>query len=402
MLSQTYIITILVIKCLVNNVMSDIDAFNQTSNENQSTPSFYRYFQIGIYVIIWLIGSIGGFLVIYVILANNKLKTITNTFLLNLAIADFIFLQGIPFYLTSLINREWIFSLFTCKLFWTFTGVNQFTAIFILTLLAFDRYLAVCRPDLSRWRKSTCSKKVLLTLWTISIIFMLPIILYSNVDTVLIVLNSDTNLNNTNQTSISSVRYFRTCTILWPENDLVQLETAFTIYGILFSYFIPILLISIFYFSIIFRLRKNKKLLNLKPPSKRKDRRKATYLVLIVISIYILTYTPHWMFQVFLTVSYMINPNNNGSNSYYQISAHISSAFQMLVYLNSTLNPFCYAFISEIFRNSFKEAINCNITMKLIRRCFLRFFKTERIRSQRVKTRASSFKRTNEFNSELI
>lgn len=138
MLKQGSLLLIIFLN-LAKFICADIEAFNSTSNHRQGNPSIFRHLQIGIYIIIWLIGSVGGVLVIYVILFNNKLKTITNTFLLNLAIADLIFLQGIPFYLTSLINRQWIFSLFTCKLFWTFTGVNQFTAIFILTLLAFDR-----------------------------------------------------------------------------------------------------------------------------------------------------------------------------------------------------------------------------------------------------------------------
>lgn len=122
------------------NICANNEVSNSTNYNRSTNSSTFRIVQIGIYIVIWLIGSIGGLLVIYVILFNNKLKTITNTFLLNLAIADLIFLQGIPFYLTSLINKQWIFSLFMCKLFWTFTGVNQFTAIFILTLLAFDRY----------------------------------------------------------------------------------------------------------------------------------------------------------------------------------------------------------------------------------------------------------------------
>lgn len=122
---------------------SENENHNQSLNKAQTTRfiSIFKHVQFGLYFIIWLVGSIGGLLVIYVILSNSKLRTITNIFLLNLAIADFIYLQGIPFYLTSLINREWIFSLFTCKIYWTFTGVNQFTAIFILTLLAYDRYL---------------------------------------------------------------------------------------------------------------------------------------------------------------------------------------------------------------------------------------------------------------------
>lgn len=95
--------------------------------------------QIIFYVFIYTIGTIGNLLVIYVILVNRKLKTVTNMYLLNLAIADIIYLQGLPFSMVTLAKRKWIFKLSLCKIFWTMTGVNQFTGIFILTVLAFDR-----------------------------------------------------------------------------------------------------------------------------------------------------------------------------------------------------------------------------------------------------------------------
>lgn len=119
---------------------------NQTSH---SSSSIQKAFIIGFYSLVWVCGSIGGILVIFAIAFNTKLKSITNVHLLNLAIADFIFLQGIPFQISSLINRQWVFSAFVCKLFWSFTGVNQFTAIFLLTLLAFDRFILFIKISLS-------------------------------------------------------------------------------------------------------------------------------------------------------------------------------------------------------------------------------------------------------------
>lgn len=127
--------------CIVNLVQAHAYENQTVPFESTNTGFSIQKVQIIIYIFVWLVGSIGGMLVIYVILFNTSLKTITNTFLLNLAIADLIFLQGIPFYLTNLVYREWIFSLFICKMYWTFTGVNQFTAIFILTLLAYDRFV---------------------------------------------------------------------------------------------------------------------------------------------------------------------------------------------------------------------------------------------------------------------
>ena len=123
--------------------MIDNNTYYQSASYNlKSTTSIsnIQILQVAFYLFIWLFGSLCGIIVIYVILINIKFKIIANVYLLNLAIADLIFLQGIPFYITSLINREWVFSLVICKLYFTFTGVNQFTSIFFLTLLAFDRY----------------------------------------------------------------------------------------------------------------------------------------------------------------------------------------------------------------------------------------------------------------------
>lgn len=100
----------------------------------------FRMFQFVLYVLIWLIGTVSCLLVMFVVVRNSKqFKAITSVFLLNLAVADFVNLQGIPFFLSNLVNRQWLFSLFVCKLYYTMTGVNQYTIVFILTLMAFDR-----------------------------------------------------------------------------------------------------------------------------------------------------------------------------------------------------------------------------------------------------------------------
>lgn len=134
--------------------------------------------------------------------------------------------------------------------------------------------------------------------------------------------------------------------------------------------FFPVIMISIFYIRIVLRIRTNRSKLNMRPISKRNDRRKATFLVLLIIGIYIVAYTPFWMFQIVLLTTYIMNKNNLNQQSNHHISAHLSSLFQLLVYLNSTLNPFVYAFISEIFRTSFKEAIKCHKNLILFRNLF--------------------------------
>lgn len=101
-----------------------------------------QFVQVISYSIIWLLGTIGSLIVAYVILISKRSKktsTITNIHLLNLALANMVYLQGIPFMINFLIRQEWPFSLLICKLYYVLSMINQYTGIFILAFLSLDR-----------------------------------------------------------------------------------------------------------------------------------------------------------------------------------------------------------------------------------------------------------------------
>jgi len=82
----------------------------------------YRYeldmgVQIGLYSAIFLLAVIGNSLVILTLVQNQGMRTITNLFLLNLAIADL--LVGVfcmPFTLVGIVLKDFVFGSFLCKL----------------------------------------------------------------------------------------------------------------------------------------------------------------------------------------------------------------------------------------------------------------------------------------------
>ncbi len=62
----------------------------------------------------------------------------------------------------------------------TVDSMNQFTSIFFLTVMSFDRYLAVVHPIKStKWRKPRMAKIISLAMWGISLLVNLPIMIYS-------------------------------------------------------------------------------------------------------------------------------------------------------------------------------------------------------------------------------
>ncbi|XP_071342790.1 chemokine (C motif) receptor 1a, duplicate 1 [Trachinotus anak] len=122
----------------------------------------------------------GNILVLVILALYENLKSLTNIFILNLAISDLIFTTGLPFWAIYHI-WGWLFSEILCKIvtFVFFTGF--YSSILFLTIMTIYRYLAVVHPlsDLSTPKFST-GVFLSLLMWIISIGAAMPTLLYSS------------------------------------------------------------------------------------------------------------------------------------------------------------------------------------------------------------------------------
>ncbi|XP_075943900.1 chemokine XC receptor 1-like [Anarhichas minor] len=121
----------------------------------------------------------GNILVLVILALYENLKSLTNIFILNLAISDLIFTTGLPFWAIYHI-WGWLFSEALCKIvtFVFFTGF--YSSVLFLTIMTIYRYLAVVHPlsNLSTPRLIT-GAYVSFLLWIISIGAAIPSLLYS-------------------------------------------------------------------------------------------------------------------------------------------------------------------------------------------------------------------------------
>lgn len=82
-----------------------------------------------IYLIICLVGVAGNSLVVAVVVKFAKMKTVTNIHILNLSVADTMYLVGLPMLTTTVVLRSWVFGPVLCKVYYILTSINMFTGI---------------------------------------------------------------------------------------------------------------------------------------------------------------------------------------------------------------------------------------------------------------------------------
>ncbi|CAG7837005.1 unnamed protein product [Allacma fusca] len=328
------------------------DAHNNTNyteyGENMESPTWASMLVQILYAIVCIVGLGGNTLVIYVVVRFSKMQTVTNLYIVNLAIADELFLIGVPFLISTMNLGYWPFGKIACKAFYTSTSINQITSSMFLLIMSADRYLAVCHPIRApKWRTPLIAKLVALTAWTLSALIMVPTFMYANT----LEINNKTN-----------------CNIFWPESDLMAGSTIFIIYSFFLGFFIPFILILIFYILVIRRLRtvgpkrrashqSNSKSVTIESSCQRnrdrkKSHRKVTKLVLTVITVYFVCWFPFWVTQIGLLYTPQDTQHSVAKLMMFLLAGCLS-------YSNSAMNPILYAFLSDNFKKSFLKACTC-------------------------------------------
>ena len=100
-----------------------------------------------VFGIIAFLGVIGNTLVIVVVLTNQQMRSTTNVLILNLAVADLLFvIFCIPFTATDYVLNEWRFGLIVCQAVQYLIYVTSYVSIYTLILMSIDRFLAVVFP----------------------------------------------------------------------------------------------------------------------------------------------------------------------------------------------------------------------------------------------------------------
>ncbi|NXJ60204.1 CXCR6 protein, partial [Rostratula benghalensis] len=301
---------------------SDVDNFYYNfsidSNENGSENfhTFTRVFLPCMYSVVFILGLAGNALVFVILVFYEKLKTLTDVFLVNLAIADWIFLWTLPFWAYSA-AQEWTFGTAACCIIRGLYILNLYTSMLTLTSITFDRLIAITfatKAHMCQAKRKTWGKLICVLIWVISLAFATPQFIFSKV----------------------FIFDKAVCQEEYPNHGT---ELALEVIQVNLGYFIPMLAMIICY-SLITRT-----LLHARSFQKSKSLKK----IFSVVAIFILTQSPYTFLRLIKVIDWSFNLNSS-----FEYAIIITEA---LAYFHGCLNPVLYFFMGVKFRRNLQKII---------------------------------------------
>lgn len=317
------------------------DYYNYTDilNDNESSPIIVTLdcpgspllgsdiFLPVLYYLIFFTGFLGNLFVISVVGSKDRRRgRLVDTFVVNLALADLVFVLTLPLWAVSASqNGNWDFGVMAnllCKLSSYIIAVNRFSNIFFLTCMSFDRYLAVVRLMDSRYlRSSGCIQLTCVAVWISSLVLGIPSWMYRSVQ----------QLSDGPSCVEDNSSYFFLS---------LSLTTA------LLTFIFPVLIIMICYGTIIQHL--NKHCASAANPRTEARRRHSLKMVFSIIVAFVVSWLPLNIFKVIIVVSQLTNADLSCDTQAWQRNGLLVSC--CLAFFNSCVNPAIYFFLDHHFR----------------------------------------------------
>uniref|UniRef100_H0WBU7 Neuropeptide FF receptor 1 n=1 Tax=Cavia porcellus TaxID=10141 RepID=H0WBU7_CAVPO len=335
---------------------------SQNGSNAEATPAanltFSSYYQhsspvaamfIVAYALIFLLCMVGNALVCFIVLKNRHMRTVTNMFILNLAVSDL--LVGIFCMPTTLVDNlitGWPFDNITCKMSGLVQGMSVSASVFTLVAIAVERFRCIVHP----FREKLTLRKALVTIaviWALALLIMCP-------SAITLTVTREEYHFMVDADNRSYPLY--SCWEAWPEKGMRKVYTT-----VLFAhiYLAPLALIVVMYARIA------RKLCKAAGPARdgeeattegrRASQRKArvVHMLVMVALFFTLSWLPLWTLLLLVDYVQLSEPQLHLLSVYAFPLAH------WLAFFHSSANPIIYGYFNENFRRGFQAAFRAQL-----------------------------------------
>ncbi|KAM4678450.1 neuropeptide Y receptor type 2-like [Discoglossus pictus] len=294
---------------------------------------------IAAYSLIILLGLIGNSLVIYMIMKYKNMRTVTNYFIANLALADLMVDSlCLPFTLVYTLMDEWKFGLVLCHLFPYAQAMSVNVSTLTLIVIALDRYWCIVYHLNSRISKNLSFLIISIT-WLAAAIFAIPMAIFREYRF------EDLPFINLK---------IAVCAEKWPSNNSRD-ATIYSLFMLLLQYVLPLVVICYAYVRIWFKLRSH---ISPIPRSENQQRRRnTTKMLVMMVVVFAVCWLPFHVFQLAIDLDRAL--------AFHEYKL-LYTIFHVIAMCSTFVNPLLYGWMNKNYRNGFlmffgcKEKLQCS------------------------------------------
>ncbi|XP_013772526.2 tachykinin-like peptides receptor 86C [Limulus polyphemus] len=293
-------------------------------------------------VVFGLMVTIAGFgnaIVIWIVIAHRRMRTITNYFLLNVSLSDLMMATfNSIFNFIFMLHSHWPFGSAYCTINNFIAYLTVSVSVFTIGTTSIDRYIAIVHPLTPRMPKKVVYLLVAVT-WISGAALSVPTLLYS---TTLTYRYPDGSLRTL-------------CYLNWPDGPAgtSYSDYEYNLFFLVMTYVVPMLTMAFTYSKMCCTLWGSRGI-GVETERQRnliKSKQKVVRMLVVVVLIFAICWLPYHIYFL-----YTFHFPEVLQNPYVQ---HVYLAFYWLAMSNSMYNPIIYYLMNNKFRMYFKIAMSC-------------------------------------------
>ncbi|NXF75349.1 CCR5 protein, partial [Sclerurus mexicanus] len=288
-----------------------------------------------LYSLVVIFGLTGNMLVVLILVKYKRLKSMTDIYLLNLAVSDLLFVFSLPFW-AYYAAHDWIFGEALCRILSGVYLLGFYSGIFFIILLTLDRYLAIVHAVFAlKARTVTYGILTSAVTWAVAVLASVPGLIF-------------------HKTQKESFRY--TCSAHYPSDSTINWKYSYILKMNILGLIVP-MLIMIFSYSQILKILSR---------SKSEKKQKAVRLIFVIMIFYFIFWAPFHISSFLHTFQGSLFTPNCDIKGRLEKAIQVTETISMI---HCCINPVIYAFVGEKFRKYLYAFFQKHVAAHLCKKC---------------------------------